>query len=313
MDVQQRSNARWFHVRQAYVASAGRLFTLTCYAPVKTFPQVEAAFTQVWKSFAFVAPDPLSEQGLRALASRCGSDFMWETDWAAASKRAGAERKLVFVEIANQSGFQVSNRIRTSILMDPDVAAMVRRRFVLLSHRHGMDAPWTRVGGSYGVSRKAFGTTVLVVTPAGEPAADLQAVTATLMDRFLRHVLQRHPEATGAVAAPAGGNAVTHANDALARGDLEAAAAAVTDDDTAPARRVRAAVARRRFDGPAALREIQAAQEGAEAPAAADLRLDEALIRLRLGEWKTAGEIALGLFREGRGRRGHGHLEAAGA
>ncbi|MHC5020373.1 MAG: hypothetical protein ACYTGX_09735 [Planctomycetota bacterium] len=297
MDVQQRSNDRWFHVRQAYVVSGGRLFTLTCYAPLNTFPQVEAAFARIWKSFAFVAPDPLSEPGLRALAARCGSDFVWETEWAAAAERAKAERKLVFVEIANQSGFQVSNRIRTSILMDPDIAALVRRRFVLLTHRPGMDAPWTRIGGGYGVSAKAFGTTVLIVTPEGEYAADLQAVTATLMDRFLRNVLRRHPEANGPVTPAGDGDTVTNAREALARGELEAATAAVDGDDSAAARRIRAAVARRRFDGPQALREIHAAQEGAPEPAAADLRLDEALIRLRLGEWKAAGALALGLFR----------------
>ncbi len=143
-------------------------------------------------SLELVEPKPVEVSAetktWRGLAAKCASDLPWAAGWAEASARAKAEGKLVLVVFQNYAPLAIPNTLRTGVLADPDVAALLRERCILLELSKEGDAPF-RDPKVFGMGKHAFGTDFLFVDPDGKVVADCGFQDASWFGAFARGVL----------------------------------------------------------------------------------------------------------------------------
>ncbi|TAH37914.1 MAG: hypothetical protein EYC70_06935 [Planctomycetota bacterium] len=291
-------NAPRLRVRQYYVVAAGAQYVLECHAPVEEYERHEPDFRRFLGSFELLprTDEMEEERDLAALAGRCGSEVAWAQSWEEAAERARAEGKLIAVTAWMYPGFDLSDEIRSGPFMDLRVLGAVRTRCVPWRFRRG-EAPFEGQD-SYGMGPNTFGAALLLVSPEGQVVAETAAVEPNAVYEFLRETLARHPEYPGA-GVPAQGDALERAAAHLQRGEHEAAEALLQGDSSGQARRLRADLLRRRRDGAGALAELALAREGADPASAAELDLEEAELRIALGQAKEAGRLLRRLAERG--------------
>jgi hypothetical protein len=170
-----------YHVQQVFVSDHGRLYTLTMFAPVERFSEVQSDLESIRDSFRFLELDWKQQEraAWRELAARCGSEVPWADDWGEAAERARAEGKDVLVFLSLWSGF---DGIRTGALMDEEVLRLVQAHVVPWRHERGKPSPLDSYE-HYGLGPLSFGSTALLVEPDGTVVGDLLGPrTATLKD-----------------------------------------------------------------------------------------------------------------------------------
>jgi len=276
-----------FRIEQVYLAEGGLRYVIQTHAPSREFSSRAQAFRKVKDSFRFV---PLSgaaaaERDLRDLAGRCGSELEWASDWKSASNRAKREKKPVVVAVRSYPGFAISDELKTSTFMDPDVVALVRARFVPLRFSLSDDAPF-KDQTNYGMSGTTFGQALLAVSPEGRVLLETPAVHPAAAYPFLLEALALDPELSGGPP-PSGAPALERARCHADRGEFDRAEALLAKDPSSSARLLRATILRRQRRGEEALAEIALAREALGDGPSADADRAEAVIQLRLGrdEW----------------------------
>jgi tetratricopeptide (TPR) repeat protein len=275
-------------------------------------PFPEAELRPLLDSIALSAPVPEAPPDpglarLQDLAGRCASDLPWAESWEAAAARARAEDRLVLVAFEHFAGLPVPHVLASGVLADPDVAALVQERFVVVRLRQDDAAPF-RAPDAWGMGPHSWGGVLLVATPDGRVLDQFAPRGAFFTDVALRDALdtdavREHRKRLGSDA-PALLDAVVLA---LRRGELARAAELLGSSRSPRAHLLRASLARRERRGEDALVELAAARDAADGDgvvgAAADALLaeiaaDEAVVLLRLGRWEQA-EGALRAVREG--------------
>src|SRR5262249_1602604 len=121
----------------------------------------------------------------RALGAKCASDLAWAASWAEASERAKAEGKLVLVVFQNYAPLAIPSTLRSGVLADPQVAALLRERCVVLELSKDGAAPF-RDPKALGMGKHAFGTDLLFVAPDGKVVADCGFQDASYFLEFAR-------------------------------------------------------------------------------------------------------------------------------
>jgi tetratricopeptide (TPR) repeat protein len=233
------------------------------------------------------APDPLTLQ-MSVLAERCASELPWAADWDAAAARARDEQRLVLVVFEHFAGLEVPQTRASGVLMDEDVAALIEERCVLLRLGDEDAAPF-RDAQVWGMGPSSWGGVLLLVTPEGAVLEQTSHNSAFLLDELLRRALPRPPQRP---LPRERDERLEQAALCLRRGELEHARELIGSADTAPAHRLRAALARRERRGDDALAELAAARRtaGDDAALLADIAVEEPVVLMRLGRWEEAEE-----------------------
>lgn len=241
------------------------------------------------------------DAALRALAGRCGRDLPWARTWDEAAARARAEGRLVFLLFEHYAVLEIPHTFASGALMDPDVAALVRERFVPL--RVGPTDPTPLSDPArYGLSKSSWGTTLFFVTPEGRVVGAPVTLTAPCVDQAARAALAALPGAAAASAPPT----LAGARAALARGELAAAApmlralaGGTTGAERARAFLLMATLYRRERASEKALAFLAAARDGAPPELRPEIAAEEARVLQRLarldeaeGEWRALAEAA---------------------
>lgn len=276
-----------YRVRQLFLenAEAGIRYKLQTHAPAARFAEFEPAFRKALASFAFVPVEKPAATPIADLAARCGSELDWAASWTEASARAASERKPVVVVVRAYPGFNLSDETRTGPFMDPDVLDLVRERYVPYRFAPGDAAPFAAPDSPYGLSATTFGQAILVVSPDGLVLEETASIHDVAAHAFLLRALERHPGLAGEEV-PASVTGLARAERLARRGEFAAAERLLSGDFSAAAHRLRASIFRRTRRGTDALEAIAKARAATPAgdPALADLDVEEAVVRLRLGD-----------------------------
>lgn len=284
-------DGRTLVVECAYVTAPGLAYALT-----GTVAEDDAAGAE--QLAAVVASFKLGGDAetakLRELAGRCGQDLPWAATWDQAEARARAERRLILVVYEQFSILQIPHTAASGPLSDPDLAALLQERFVVLRLR-AEDPAAFRPPERYGLSRWSWGSSLLFVSPEGEVLRESGTNDPVCVEEVARQALAAAPAATG----PGGAipsNPEEAATRALRRGELEAALRLLEQRSSARAHLLRAMALRRQRDGEAALRSLAAARRAGPTPdEAREIAAEEALVNLRLGRGADASRGFLGV------------------
>jgi hypothetical protein len=239
------------------------------------------------------APADPEHARLQELAARCASGMPWAGDWEAASARARDERRLVLVAFEHYAGLPVPHLLASGVLADPDVAALVEERFVVVRLEQDDEAPF-RAPDAWGMGPHSWGGVLLVVTPDGTVLEQFEPHGAFFVDERLRAVLAEQARKVGRKDGPRDPAL------ALRRGELARAAELLDDATGSRAHVLRASLACRERRGEDALAELSAARAcagDADDTLLSDIAVDEAVLLLRLARWEQA-EAALRAARE---------------
>jgi hypothetical protein len=309
--VEMKARGRNFRVHQFYLVEHGFAFTLGYHAPAGEFDSRLPVFRTILESFRFseLPAERKRERALLALASRCGTEVPWETEWKTASRKGREGRRLILVLVRESGGFQTANSFLTAAFMDPDVLEIARFRFVLLVFRKGMGAPFES-HQVYGLGPSTFGTSMLAVTPEGEVVGDTFSYEPSSFCDFLVKLLATHRDRCG-VEQPEGLAGPALAEWWLRCGEYARASDLLKSPVSASEHRLRADLLRRARRGEEALRELDRARAlddgslhraGASAAGAVWRDLVETHPENRWA-WKAASTLAGPAFALGVGRR----------
>ena len=176
-------------VRLYYLSRNERLYSLYAKAPRNSDWKT---LNRILKSFEFVEVDAT----VRKLAARCGSEVEWADDWDDAARRAKKRQRLIVVAIQHVQKFRYGDSVRSGPFMDPDLADLVRERFVLVELEKGMEAPFKE--GYLGPWPS--GLVILFATPQGRVLRDTFSFDASYLYSLALQVLGEHPEYAGSPA-----------------------------------------------------------------------------------------------------------------
>ena len=267
-----------------YAARDGRAFVLQGLAPAETFDRWRPVFHATWETLEFVEPsdEERADRELRALASRANDAIDWADDWEDAAHRARESKRPVLVYARMVGGFNMDEALGGEFT-DPDVVALLNRRFVPLILTKGMDVPFADPD-LYGLSPTTFGSSTLVATPDGEIVTEAYVPTYP----FLVSALELAPQLPGPTRPRGDGPEVIE--ELLARGDHDAARRIL---DRAPGdirhQRLRADLLRRERRGEEALALLEEAINATDdEEIARGIDLDAGIILMRLGRFAEA-------------------------
>ncbi|MBI2921474.1 MAG: hypothetical protein HYY18_10370 [Planctomycetes bacterium] len=269
-----------YTIRQYDLVHHEMLFILQCAAPEDEF---EAdGFKPFLKSFEFTElADPAERKTqalLRELTARCGSEIDWAPTWKDAAARAAREDRLVAVVVEEYRGVIGEQYAPSALFMDSDVVELMNARFVGFRWKGGMEAPFVSPE-VYGLGPSTFGQGILFADAEGNVVAIGVSFNPFYFYDAARAALKLRP----------GGPPVGPGDPAerLRRGDFEEAEELLAAPETAEEFRLRAALLRKRRKGAEALKAIAEARargaEGAE--------VDEAVIRIRMGQFDQAERL----------------------
>ena len=210
-------------VEVGYRAAGRRGFVLQRAAPPGEFESWRDTFDAMLASFRTleVAEPDAGESLARTLAARCGSQVDVAPTWEVAAERARELGRPILVVAWAYGGFDLPVRPESTLLTDPDLVELLNARFVVWKLDKGAQNDFSR---AYGLSPTTFGQALIVAAPDGSILAEIDRATdVDLAYAFLRDALARHTPADAPASDPA---------EALARGELEAALAALGEDDT---------------------------------------------------------------------------------
>jgi len=289
--VEMKARGRKFRVHQFYLVEHGFAYTLGYHAPAGEFDSRLPVFRTILESFRFseLPPKKKREGALLALASRCGTEVPWETEWKASSRKAREGRRLILVLVRESGGFQTANSFLTVAFMDPDVLDIARFRFVLLAFHKGMGAPFES-HQVYGLGPSTFGTSMLAVTPKGEVVGDTFSSEPSSFCDFLVKLLEAHRDRCG-VEPPEGLAGPALAKWWLRRGEYTRASDLLKSPASASEHRLRADLLRRARRGEEALRELDRARSMDDGSLEAELEMDRAVVLIRMGETGRAYSV----------------------
>lgn len=286
------SGGKQYHARLVYFARDGMGYLLQGVAPADSFPEYEQTFQEFFESFRMIDVDAgeLSEgMRLQLVASAPGEDVRWADSWEQAARIARQEDRLVLAYARFYSGFTFSDPVLTGALMDPDVEAMIRERFIPFRLTKERKTP-LHDHASYGLSASSFGTSLIVCTPDGEVVEEEFCTHRAAIHDLLVRALEKRPEATGPEPVDEQ-EPLARAARLLRRGELSAAQELLGDDASVEGLRLRASLHRRLRQGPAARELLAAAREKAGAEEMGGLLLDEAHVLMGMGEDLAALEL----------------------
>ncbi|MFH0945949.1 MAG: hypothetical protein V2A76_12180 [Planctomycetota bacterium] len=288
LDLDAEIQGEDYRARLVYLVEKELAYLVQVVTPIESFEEFEPTFQNVLDSLRFVAVEQQGNEDERLLASRakrCGTEFRWVESWEEASRLATKERRLILVYARLYGGLNISDDVMFGPFMDRDVVALLEERFVALRLTRGMDLP-LRSHEVYGLSPTTFGTSFLVCDPAGGVVGEEFCPTTPAVHDLLLRCLEKRPKARGATPPP-GLDSLERAVWHYRRGELDQTEKLLSGPESGTAHQLRAGVHRRRRQGPAALASLDAARRVTVEPAP-DLVLDEALVRVGMGELETA-------------------------
>ncbi|MHC5024319.1 MAG: hypothetical protein ACYTGG_10490 [Planctomycetota bacterium] len=297
--VVQEAYGQVFRANVMFLRARGVQYRVQFHAPRDEFPEQWAIAQDVLAGFELIEIDAigLERARLRTLAARCGSQVDWAGDWEDASQRAHEEDRLIVVAIHAQPGFDLGHRLNESVFTDPGVIALMKHRFVGWRWSTGQPAPFVD-HDVFGLSGTTFGVGLLVCAPGGEVLKQVFLVDRVLVADALRSALREYPGL-----APPPARSTTTLAEQLAflidSGQLEAAdelLGAPRDDEPRDIAFERARLRRVQRDGDAALVALQVAGRtevpgSGPAPTPAMLLVEEAAIRIGMGQNDAAGDV----------------------
>jgi hypothetical protein len=288
LSIDSKTSGGTYRLQQFYLAEKGLLFTLAYHAPLREFDALLPRFVSILKTFKFVeiSAAPGEKGSLQRLAARCGTEIEWVTEWEEAAARARRGKRLILVLVRSLSGFQITNPFMSGPFMDPDILGLIRTRFVMLRFRKGMGAPFES-HDVYGLSPGTFGTTLLVATPRGRIVGDTFSYEESSVHDLLVGTLAAHRDLCR-VSPPSGLRGPKRARWAISCGEYDTARGLLASPASAQEHLLRARLFRRLRKGGDALREIEKARGYADPELADDLALEDALVRMRMGDRKAA-------------------------
>ncbi|MHC5001848.1 MAG: hypothetical protein ACYTJ0_01880 [Planctomycetota bacterium] len=291
----QAAMGREFRVHLVFLVVNGFQYRIQFHAPREQFDEHWPVAQRVLEGFELIELDDAAREQvrLRGLANRCGSQVDWAVDWKDASERARRDRRPIVVAVCAQPGFSLGNALNESVFMSPEVVALMKHRFVGWRWRAGLEAPFVD-HEVFGLSGSTFGVGLLVCDPDGQVVRQVFVIDPLLVADALRNVLRDHPE-LGPPPARATANAARQIAFLIDSGQLREALrllAARGPDDSAALAYERARLSRIRRDGVAALRALDQARRAPDGPGpgAAALDLEEAIVRIGLGELDAADD-----------------------
>lgn len=271
-----------YTLRQHFLVHHDALFVIQCAAPEESFESAEDEFKPYLESFEFIpladADGRKDRELLRNLTARCGSEIDWAPTWAAAAARAKKENRLVLVVVEQYRGLNIERYAPSTLFMDSDAVALVQERFVAFAWNDRCGAPFEKPE-VYGLGPSTFGQGLLFVDAEGGVVGEGESFDPFYFVERAGQVLREHPGA-----APRDGDDV---EELLRRGDLVAADARLKEPKTADDWLRKADLLRRRRLGPEALKALASAK----AAGGRGLELEEAVIRIRMGEFAEAEKL----------------------
>ncbi len=274
-----------------YVTHGGALFLLTVMAPDGDLKENARSLQAILDSFAFVdPPDPKARERdlrLKKLAAKCGRQVSWAATWKEASERASKEKRLVLVVVEQYRGFAFEKMAPSTTFCDAEFIDLVNERFVPFAWADSTTAPF-QDPAVYGMGPSVFGQGVLFVAPDGRVIGEGVTLNPTYLDIEARAVLAKHREFTGP-AIDASLKGLDRAEAHLRRGELAEAEKLLTDVKDGRGWLLQARLLRRMRLGRRALAALKNARE-----AGAEVDIEEAVVRLRLGEFAAAEKILAG-------------------
>jgi tetratricopeptide (TPR) repeat protein len=178
-------------VEYRFVESAPFLYALQLACPPDDEPG-RATLRRIADSLELFAAVPAARdpdrERLQQLAARCGSELDWAPDWESAAKRARGEKKPIFVLYENYAALGLPDTAVTGALMDPELVALLRERFVAFRLAVGVDAPF-RDPEVFGIGPHAWGTDYLFVEPSGRVLRETSVFDPICLAEVAREVL----------------------------------------------------------------------------------------------------------------------------
>ena len=291
----QKAFDQEFRVHLVFFHSRGIRYRIQFHAPRDTFDKNWKTAQQVLAGFELIDLDETAHEQsrLRQLAGRCGSQINWSANWEEAAKRARQEQRLIVVSVYAQPGFAIGNQLNESVFMSPEIISLVDHRFVAVRWNRGQPAPFVS-HEVFGLSASTFGAGLLVCTPDGQVVRQIFFLQPVLVADGLRGALQEHPESAPPPKAP-----TTQRAEAVAflidSGQLEAARELIgeqIDDESGAIAFQRTRLHRIKREGNEAIQALQTAKQRSTPALHARLLLEEATIRIGLGQ-NDAAENAL--------------------
>jgi hypothetical protein len=274
----------------------GFQYRIQFHAPRDQFDEQWKIARRVLDGFELIELDAEGQERVRlqALAARCGSQVRWAADWEEAARRGREEGRLVVVAVHAQPGFSVGNALNSGVFMSPEVLALMEHRFVGWRWSAGATAPFVD-HDVFGLSPSTFGVGLLVCTPAGEVVRQVFIPEPLLVADALRAALVEHQALAPPPDPPAGTRAEQIAF-LVDSGQLEAARrllGEVDQDEPGAVSYQRARLHHLARGGGAALTALKMARRSTDrtAPEAATLLLEEATVRIGLGDDDIAEEL----------------------
>ena len=254
----------------------------------RSAPDSDEVLAKIRSTFTLVMPPGGAEgPALRRLAARCGADLVWAPDWDAAAARAQKDGRLIVAVHEYYNTITVPHTFASGALMDPDFAALLRERFVIVRIGPGDEAPF-RSPKTYGMGDYSWGANVLFASADGRILCETSVDDAALLYSRAREALQKEPSrstSSGAVNDPAA---------LLRRGEIERAIEGLKDARTADQLRTRAAarrMANQLEEARKDLREARSSLASKDGAADTDLDADEAVVLMRMGRFEEAEVI----------------------
>jgi hypothetical protein len=221
-------------------------------------------------SFQFIPVDKDREK-LIEIASNCGSEVNWETDWASASKRARDEDKLVLVVFEVYQGLLSHRFSLARLFMFTDIIEIIEHRFVPIFWTREIGAPFDDPK-VFGLGPSILGNALMFANHKGKIVGQATTLNSYHVYDKCLEMLKVHPGKT---------IEDTDVQTLIQRGDLEAAENLLAKSDE-PESRLAGSLARRKRIGEKAKRAYGQAE---------DSKIELALVHLNLGEYRDASKL----------------------
>ncbi|NOG55418.1 MAG: hypothetical protein HND57_14040 [Planctomycetes bacterium] len=292
----QAASGRQYRVVLVFLHSRGIRYRFQFHSPRETFDDHWEAVKDILAGFELIELDEAArtQNALRQLALRCGTQVEWSANWEQAAQQATEQDRLIIVSVYAQPGFAIGNQLNESVFMSPEVIALVKHRFVAMRWNRGQPAPFVN-HEVFGLSGTTFGAGLLVCTPDGQVVRQMFYLQPLLVADGLRDVLQENPEVAPAPPPDPAADRAEAIAFLIDSGQLNAAGNVLGEPNTNEPLAVtleRVRLHRIRRSGDRALEALRLAKTAQHPDPALQVRLllEEATVRIGLGEIKAAKE-----------------------
>ena len=292
----QKAKGEEFRVHLMFMHSRGIRYRVQFHAPRDQFAKHWKTAEKILAGFELIELDPEANEQWRLgqLAARCGSQIDWAADWEEASKRAREQGRLIVVAVHAQPGFVVGNQLNQRVFMSREIISLMDHRFIGWRWSAGQRAPFVD-HNVFGLSGSTFGVGLLVCTPDGQVVRQVFLLDPDLVADALRGALRDHPKlAPPPPPPPKAASLAETVAFLIDSGQLERAHALLGEpkgDEPGVLAFQRTRLSRIERRGSAALTALQVAKERVDPSFEFALPLEEARIRIGMGQNGIAEDV----------------------